>query len=304
MNLLAFKALKRNGEILQSPTRNGVWVKKHIPQVGGEFFYLEADKPPEAKNRHGIYAGTFWEASGYEGDIYLVAPLPSPETVVAIGSMGWRASAAIVVGGPYNLDDENDQVKAAEQIIAAARAGYETIPGVLVWACSVLKESSFLFDLIKIPDKRIKIGIAEACGDIGESAIPVLKKVRTVSVEIFPAIARACEKIGPASIPILRRYAKIRIKRDRPTERCLRVSAILSLGKIGHEAIPVLWEVSSMVNESNMFELMYIAKACGNIGKETIPLLQFISERYGENTIIRNTIEEAFEKIYLSCHGG
>ncbi|MEM4721746.1 MAG: hypothetical protein QXT73_06790 [Candidatus Methanomethylicaceae archaeon] len=199
MNLLAFKALKKSGQLLLSPTRESPWRKKYIPQLGGEYFFLDADKCPDLENCNGVYAGTFVEAGGYGSDIYLVAPLPSPETVVVLGNSGWRASTAIVVGGPYSRDNDDDRIKAAEQIIAAAQMGYETIPGIWLEAITFFDEAGLSLPE-RATDSKPVIDVLTRLAR-GEAVPPFLDKVdneirEKAALELAKAYIRIDENGG------------------------------------------------------------------------------------------------------------
>jgi len=81
---------------------------------------------------HGVYAAAIDEAqayaSAYDGDVYLVAPLPGKQVVV--GERGWRAEGAICLG-PVTQDNE---AQTASLIIHSAKHGLPQVPAVLRWA--------------------------------------------------------------------------------------------------------------------------------------------------------------------------
>ena len=114
---LAFKTLTGSYPYeLKSPLKETLWEFNQelrlpvLEAAGGTF---EAGR--------GVYAATVKEAQeyakGYEGAVYLVAPLPEKQAVV--GEDGWRAEGALCLGP---LTKEN-QPKVARLILAAAANG-------------------------------------------------------------------------------------------------------------------------------------------------------------------------------------
>jgi hypothetical protein len=67
---------------------------------------------------------------------YLLDDYRDPEIV--LGTRGWRSSAATVIAGPWNGNDEVGKRQAAESILAFYQQGYRQVPGILFWAAGVV----------------------------------------------------------------------------------------------------------------------------------------------------------------------
>jgi len=129
---LAFKAL-RVGRDLWSPYCRMRWVMEYVPALGRLTFVGRADK-----GTPGVHAATWVEACSYmEYDcrLFLVVPSPDPDTETELGTHGWRATCAVVLGEVTSLQD------AARLVLASHQAGYPQVQGILQAASQLLFET-------------------------------------------------------------------------------------------------------------------------------------------------------------------
>jgi hypothetical protein len=107
-------------------------------------------------NGYGIFSGLWDEAAGYADHMFLVAPCPEAQPEEGFdwqpAAFGFRASA--VIAWPVQEKGE-----AAARIIAAARARYPQLPGILLWATQIARAWD---------DPDLQEAIAAAWAAIGE----------------------------------------------------------------------------------------------------------------------------------------
>jgi hypothetical protein len=182
---LAFKGLSWNNfrQTLFSPIVYTAWSK--VITLWGEFFYLKADAG-QLDRGYGIFASTPDEAKRYALEIYLVAP--DPNCRIALGSLGWRAEAAMVVAYVITRESAVAAIKpvitkesAAMQILAAYRAGYPQVPGILAWAARYAppKEGVSILEnvLCDSQDKGVLQIVIDSLGSMGEEGRQLIDKI-------------------------------------------------------------------------------------------------------------------------------
>jgi hypothetical protein len=182
MEYIAFKSLltyvDNEGMHLYSPVELTKWAYDSAGHP-----CLMADS---MDGRHGIYACTWQEAAGYRGRIYMVVPylLSGGDPVIAIGTSGWRSSAATVIAGPWDKHNQGGMRQAAETILASHAQGYRQIDGILIWAISIIglpnmHVEDFLPLLewgISEADENLRLLAVRAAAKIGERALSVLER--------------------------------------------------------------------------------------------------------------------------------
>ena len=125
---IAFKSLRVEEDGLYSPSQNTRWDVAYVPALGRLAYSLRA---PSLEEKQGVYGATYREATKYlyEGCcLFLVAPSPDPDTETELGTHGWRATCAVVLGEVTSLQD------AARLVLASHQAGYPQVEGILEWA--------------------------------------------------------------------------------------------------------------------------------------------------------------------------
>jgi hypothetical protein len=172
---LAFKGLLWRKEYkspytLYSPVLYTAW--NRTVTTWGEFFYLRT-AVSELDRGLGIFGGTLEEAKRYALQVYLVSP--DPDHRLVLGSLGWRAEAAMVIAPVITKES------AAKQILAAYRAGYPQVPGVLAWAARYASPEEgvpILQNILNSPqDERVLQIIADSAAVIGEDGVPILDRL-------------------------------------------------------------------------------------------------------------------------------
>jgi hypothetical protein len=182
---LAFKGLSWNNfsQTLFSPIVYTAWSK--VITLWGEFFYLKADAG-QLDRGYGIFASTLEEAKRYAPEIYLVTP--DPNCRIALGTLGWRAEAAMVVAYVITRESAVAVIKpaitresAAMQIISAYRAGYPQVPGILAWAARYASPEEgvlILQDILSNPqDERVLRVVIDSAVLMGKEGEPILDQM-------------------------------------------------------------------------------------------------------------------------------
>jgi len=182
---LAFKGLSWNNfhQTLFSPIVYTAWYKAVTPW--GELFYLKAGTG-QLDRGYGIFASTLEEARRYAIEICLVAPDPNHR--IALGTLGWRAEAAMVIA--YVITRESaakiiepviTKESAAMQILAAYRAGYPQVPGVLAWAARYAPPEEGVRILENVlcdsQDERVLRIVIDSLGSMGEEGKQLVDKI-------------------------------------------------------------------------------------------------------------------------------
>jgi hypothetical protein len=145
--------------------------------------YLVADGLDEG---NGIHASTWDEAAKYGVKIYMVVPflLYGGNPVIALGSFGWRSSAATVIAGPWERDSHNGMRQAAEFILASYQQGYRQVVGILLWAAdtvaayrgNVIPITLHILELAMADtDPYLRMEAVRVAGRIGAPARHILK---------------------------------------------------------------------------------------------------------------------------------
>jgi hypothetical protein len=200
--------------------------------------------PPLVRKPDGISAASWDEAAEYGRELYLVVPFlfDGDDPVIALGTRGWRSSAATVVAGPWDKYDKDGMRQAAEIILASYAQGYRQINGILIWAISIIglpnmHVEDFLPLLewgISEEDENLRLLAVRAAARIGESALPILERaMEDQSWLVRQDVVYAAAQLGPAALPILERGIE-----DEQWD--VRVCAVFAASKIGAPAIHVL----------------------------------------------------------------
>jgi hypothetical protein len=155
---------------LYSPVLYTAW--NRAVTTWGEFFYLRT-AASELDRGLGIFGGTLEEAKEYALQVYLVAP--DPRYRLVLGTSGWRAEAAMVIMPVIT------KAGAAMQILAAYRAGYPQVPGILAWAarCASPEEGRrVLRDVLREPqDEKVLRIVLDSAALLGKEGIPILDQM-------------------------------------------------------------------------------------------------------------------------------
>jgi hypothetical protein len=234
MEYAAFKALKRKGETLYSPIHGTAW------------FYDRSGRPclvaDGLKDGYGIFAGTWQEAAEYFWKIYMVVPYlleDGGDPEIALGTRGWRSSAATVIAGPWVSYDMDGMRQAAEFVLAFYQQGYRQVPGVLFWAAGVVAacdlsyiqiiESGLLSDDDDIRDEGIRAAIM-----VGDAILPALERM---ALHLNPKVRQdamyVAGQLGDSAFEIIERGATDK-------DPGVRAEAINAVGKLGQRALPLL----------------------------------------------------------------
>jgi hypothetical protein len=237
MEYIAFKALVRDGDTLYSPQQRAAW----LYDLSGRPC-LTADS---MDGGHGVYAATWEEAAKYGDDIYMVVPylMYDPrDPKIALGTHGWRSSAATVVAGPWHRYDKYGMRQAAEYILASYQQGYRQVEGILFWAATIVDARDEHTIWIVLPileralqddDRDVRHEAVRAAGKIGAPALNILKRALQGDDRDVRALAvRAAGDVGAAALPIL----ELAVQRD----PWLMPEAVYAAGKIGAPALRIL----------------------------------------------------------------
>jgi hypothetical protein len=168
----AFKGLHwdKNFLALFSPVIRVPWCKKMTPW--GESFCCEA-AANDLERGKGIFGASIDEARFYTPQVHLVAP--DPRYRLVLGTVGWRAEAAMVVD--FMTTDKH----AATQILAAYRAGYPQVPGILAWAARYAPPEEgrrALRDVLREPqDEEVLRTVLDSAALLGKEGIPILDQM-------------------------------------------------------------------------------------------------------------------------------
>jgi hypothetical protein len=257
---LAFKGLSWNNfsQTLFSPIIYTAWNK--AVTAWGEFFYLKAGTG-QLDRGYGIFASTPEEARRYTPEIYLVAPDPNHR--IAVGTLGWRAEAAMVVA---HVTSEED---AAKQIFSAHYAGYPQVIGILAWAARYEepKESfRFLQDILRnCQDNKVLQVVADSAASIGEEGLPILEQLSAsdnmwVRMKVIDACKRPVEYVRP----LLQRFVE-------SAERPVRTYAAYVCSVHGPAALPWL---EKLAHDDNYHVRLTVARSIRYLGDAAIPILK------------------------------
>jgi hypothetical protein len=238
MEYIAFKALLRgDGDVLYSPQQLTAWYY----DWGGHPCLLTEDMD----RGWGIFAATWGEAAKYGDEIYMVVPylLSGGDPVVALGSFGWRSSAATVIAGPWHRYDKDGIRQAAESILAYHQNGYRQVPGILVWAAGVVAAYdgnaipvalSIMERALSDSDPGVRMYAVCTAGKIGAPALQLIERAMR---DDFPGVrlyaALAAGETGAAALHVLEQ-----LMRDSDTD--VRREVARAAGKIGVPALSIL----------------------------------------------------------------
>jgi hypothetical protein len=257
---LAFKGLywDRNLFTLFSPIARTAWNRTATPW--GDFFYCETTAS-ELDRGYGIFAASVSEARSYTLQVYLVAP--DPRRCLVLGTSGWRAEAAMVVA--FVTSEEG----AAKQILAAYRAGYPQVPGILAWAARyVPPEEGYrvLQDILRdCQDEEVLQIVADSAGSIGEYGLPILEQLSTnkdpwVKMKVMDACRQSVEYVRP----LLQRFVE-------NGDELTRAYAAPVCGAHGVDGLPLL---EKLANDESHNVRVAVAKSIRQLGTAALPILE------------------------------
>jgi hypothetical protein len=220
-----------------------------------------------------IRASSWDEAARLGGKIYLVAPHASgmEQSRVVLEAFGWRSYTVVAVAGPWSSDDERGMRWAAAMILEAYNKGHNQIPGILLWAATIVPEMITVETMMPMlkwgithKNSMMRYLVTRAAGFIGAPALPIiLRAVGDKSEEVQMAAIEAAEKIGPASLPVI----ELGIKSRNPS---IRRRAVAATRTIGNLALPVLQSAMGDSNVDVRVTAVFVARL---IGPSAFPIL-------------------------------
>jgi len=230
MEFVAFKALRRDGDMLYSPSLHTPWMYDLQGRP-----CLVADS---MDGFHGVYAASWKEAAEYGEEIYMVVPylLSGGDPEIALGTSGWRSSAATVIAGPWRRKSRKGMRLAAEFILASYMQGYRQIWGILLWAADLLG-----FPALNILEQAIDddnpVGRIWAVTVAGKMKLPALYILERAMGDGDSAVRqRAVYEAGKMGLPALRILERAMDDAD-PT---IRTQAVYEAGGMGISALRIL----------------------------------------------------------------
>jgi hypothetical protein len=166
--------------------------------------YLVAD----LDKGEGIHAAIWDEAAKYGVEMYMVVPFlfDGGNPKIALGTYGWRSSAATVIAGPWKRDDRDGMRQAAEFILASYQQGYRQVPGILLWAADIVAAYSdnaipialhILEQAMADTDPYLRMDAVRVAGRIGAPALHILKQAMAdTDPDVRLDAVRAAGRIG------------------------------------------------------------------------------------------------------------
>jgi len=256
----AFKALiwREEHSTFFSPVVFAIWEKIATPW--GEIFYLKT-AASDLDRGHGIFGASLEEAQKYGQRIYLVAP--DPNFRIALGTLGWRAEAAMVVA-PVTTEEG-----AAKQILSAYHAGYPQVVGILAWAARYTDVSCGLRILQEIlsdcQDEEVLQVIADSAAAIGEDGVPILEELsRSENMWVKMKVIDACKRPAEYIRPLLQRFVE-------SEKSSVRTYAAYACSTHGLAALPWL---EQLAHDDSQFVRFAVARSIRRLGKVAIPILE------------------------------
>jgi hypothetical protein len=292
MEYIAFKTLVRNGETLYSPQQLTEWMYDLHGRP-----CLVADGLDMGL---GIHAATWYEAAAYGDEIYMVVPylLSGGDPVIALGTHGWRSSAASVIAGPWSATDEVGMRQAAEYILASYQQGYRQVEGILCWAatltdardeCTIQVVLPILERALQDDDRDVRHKAIRAAARIGAPALSILERaLQDDDRDVRVHAARAAGDVGAAAFPIL----EWAVQHD----PWLLPEAVYAAGKIGAPALFILQ--LAMESDSPALRAQAVIVA-SKIGAPALFILQLALR--DEHPAIREAGEQAINGERLEC---
>jgi hypothetical protein len=257
---LAFKGLywDRNLLTLSSPVIRTAWSKKMTPW--GELFYLKTN-PDQLDRGKGIFGASLEEAWCYGQPIYLVAP--DPRYRLILGTLGWRAEAAMVVAPLATRED------AAARIIAAHRAGYPQVPGILAWAARYVQPEEgcrVLQDILRDWQNEDTLQVVvDSAAAIGKYGVPILEELSyNENASVRLKVLDVCKRPAEYVRPLLQRF----IESD---DEIMRAYAASACSAHGVGALPLL---EKLAHDDSCEVRVAVAKSIRRLGKVAIPILE------------------------------
>ena len=261
MEFVAFKALRQDGDTLYSPSWGTPW----LYDLQGRPC-LVADS---MDGHHGIYAATWDEAANYGEEIYAVIPylLDGGDPEIALGTLGWRSSAATVIAGPWHRDSQEGMRLAAEFILASHMQGYRQVKGILLWAAGQvgLPALHILEWAMGDDDPDVRAEAVTAAGQVGLPALYILERGMG---DDSPAVRqRAVIAAGWIGLPALYIFAQA-MDDDDPI---IRQQAVYEASRIGS---PALYILEQAISDDDPDVRWRAVLAAGQIGLPALHILQ------------------------------
>jgi len=291
MEYIAFKALKRDGDTLYSPSLCTPW----LYDLQGRPC-LVADSMDDY---HGVYAATWKEAAKYGEEVYMVVPylLDGGDPEIALGTSGWRSSAATVIAGPWRRNSKKGMRLAAEFVLASHTQGYRQVWGILLWAAGkmglpvlyILEQAidddnpngrewavtvagemglpalHILEQAMGDRDSEIRQRAVYEAGKIGLPALNILE--RAMGDDNSTVRKQAVYEAGPMGVPALH----ILEQAIDDSDPSVRWAAVRWAGQIGLPAIRIIEQAMNDGNPNVRREAM---RAIGEIGPAALPILE------------------------------
>lgn len=221
-----------------------------------------------------IYASTWEEAARSGGSIYLVAPYApyasgTGQSRVILEAFGWRSSAVIAVAGPWRNDDERGMTWAAAMIAEEYNKGHQQIPGILLWAATLVPIvppemiGTIIEWGINHKNSTMRELATRAAGRIGAIST-LLKALGDKSEEVQMAAIEAAETIDPEALP---QIVELAIKSRNPS---VRWRATAAARRMGDRALSILQSTMEDSNVDVRIMAVFVARL---IGQSAFPIL-------------------------------
>jgi len=261
MEYIAFKALKRDGDTLCSPSLCTPW----LYDLQGRPC-LVADSMDDY---HGVYAATWKEAAKYGEEIYMVVPylLDGGDPEIALGTSGWRSSAATVIAGPWRRNSKKGMRLAAEFVLASHTQGYRQVEGILLWAAGQvgLPALHILEQAIDDDNPDGREWAVTVAGEMGLPALHILERAMgDRDSEIRQRAVYEAGKIGLPALNILERA----MGDDNST---VRKQAVYEAGPMG---VPALHILEQAIDDSDPSVRWAAVRWAGQIGLPAIRIIE------------------------------
>jgi hypothetical protein len=291
----AFKALiwrEEHGTFF-SPVVFAVWEKTAMPW--GEIFYLKT-AARDLERGKGIFGASLEEAQKYGQRIYLVAP--DPNYRVALGTLGWRAEAAMIVA-PVITEEG-----AAKQILSAYYTGYPQVPGVLAWAARYEEPRAGLFILQDIlrdcQDEDVLQVVVDSAGAIGEEGLPILEQLSSSeSMFVLMQVIDACKRSVEYIRPLLQRFVE-------SEKSSVRTYAAYACSAHGLAVFPWL---EQLAHDESKFVRFAVARSIRRLGNAAIPILEELQHDKDEHVRLEalkslRVVEKSKKSTKKKCQKG
>jgi len=288
MEYIAFKALKRDGDTLCSPSLCTPW----LYDLQGRPC-LVADSMDDY---HGVYAATWKEAAKYGEEIYMVVPylLDGGDPEIALGTSGWRSSAATVIAGPWRRNSKKGMRLAAEFVLASHTQGYRQVEGILLWAAGQvgLPALHILEQAIDDDDPNVRAEAVTAAGQVGLPALHILEQaIGDNSLDVRWWAVLAAGQVGLPALHILEQAMG-------DDDLNVRLRAVIAADRIG---LPALHILEQAIGDDDTDVRAEAVTAAGQVG---LPALHILERAMGDDAPIirRQAVYEAGQMGLPALH--